>query len=255
MPWNQVATGTLSGLTDATVDKTFGTGIPQFFMTGDGHRSPPFGWTMRCNRLKLHFLDLMANGRLCAHVELHQDQVKENSVPGELLPLFNQQKIFGWELAIYKDLQPLMEQSMTLAGDLAGRVPTEQVRSVVAFDRELVRVHALLHQVGNPPGLAAAMRQHEPYRTYYQGRANGQPQNLDTEQQYLQFLIQYHNTAMALRTGLNNYIGTNITRNINLHPNCTHIITCGDAHITRNNLTQYVLIPAAAQGVADAANM
>jgi hypothetical protein len=231
--------------------------MPQFFMTGDGHRHPPFAWTMACTNLRLRFQTLMSQQQLCAHVEQHQDAVTDNSVPVLLQPLFLQGRVFGWELEIYRHLQPVMEQCMTLAEevDAGRRTPADLLRDVVALDRDVIRIHGLLWQIGNPTGLSGAMAQHEQYRQYYQGLSKGQPRNRATETQYQQFLLNYHRTTMALRTEVNQFIGNNIQKVVDRFPTCTHIITCGDAHITHNPLAQYVQLPGGAAGVVDASNM
>ena len=53
MPWTNVPAGTLKALTDQTIPKLLGgdTPVPRFFMTGDGHGSPPFSWTTVCDTL------------------------------------------------------------------------------------------------------------------------------------------------------------------------------------------------------------
>ena len=49
---------------------------------------------------------------------------------------------------------------------------------------------------------------------------------------------------------VNPYIGKSIQTAMTHHPNETHIITCGDAHILHNDLSNHVNIGAAA-GVVD----
>jgi hypothetical protein len=63
----------------------------------------------------------------------------------------------------------------------------------------------------------------------------------------------YRNAALDLRTTVNPYIGKNIQSVINQYPDCTHLITCGNAHITDSPLFQYVTTtPGSANGVVDA---
>ena len=65
------------------------------------------------------------------------------------------------------------------------------------------------------------------------------------------FLHEYHTAAMGLRTKVNKYIADNIQKIINQHQDCTHLITCGFAHITTNRLDQYITLPSGAEGVVD----
>ena len=104
MPWRTLASGTLKGLSDEKLGTTL-TPMPRFFMTGDGHRQPPFGWTNACKQLRAHFMTLIASKMLCAHVEEHAEQVEGTSVPNWLAVLYDQRRIFGWELTIYRDLR------------------------------------------------------------------------------------------------------------------------------------------------------
>jgi len=253
MPWQNLANGALWGLTNATL-ATLGNPLPRFFMTGDGHRSPPFLWTAVCSDLKLHFQNLMLSGMLCVHVEQHPEDVGEASVPGFLMLLANAGRIFGWELAIYKDLLPIMTQCMDLAG--SSLVPSQVVDDVVRLDKAIIRMNALLWQIGNPLALQGAPARSLAFRQYYEGVAHkGQARIPATEMQFGQFLLGYHNTAMGLRTDVNPYIGLNIQKIVNQYPNCTHLIACGDAHITQNNLSQYVTTtPPGAAGVVDGSN-
>ncbi len=245
-------------LTDLAVASMFkgDTTIPRFFMTGDGHRSPPFAWTMACDTLKLHFQNLMLTDQLCAHVEQQQSDVRPGSVPGPLQLLYQQQRIFGWELDIYKDLLKVMELCLDVASRVSYEAPPKVLNDVVAVDKEIIRVHALLWKIGNPIALRNAAAQSLNYRQYYENVCKAKaPRNLGTERLYSQFLMGYQNIAMGLRTTVNNYIGANIQRVINQFPNCTHLITCGDAHITYNPLAQYILLPQGAVGIVDASAM
>lgn len=253
MPWQNLANGTLWGLTDATLG-TLGNPLPRFFITGDGHRNPPFRWVAACPSLKLHIQNLMLQDLLCVHVEQNPEDVTEKSVPDFFLPLANPRRIFGWELSIYKDLMPVMTQCMDLAA--SSLVPSAVVADVVRLDKDIVRLKGLLWQIGNPVVLQNVPGQSLTFRQYYEGVAHkGQARVPATEQQYGQFVLNLYNALMGLRTDVNPYIGLNIQKIINQYPNHTHLITCGDAHITQNNLSQYVTTtPMGAAGVVDPSN-
>jgi hypothetical protein len=255
MPWQALANGTLWGLTDATLAAALGNPLPRFFMTGDGHRHPPFLWTAACPALKVHLQNLMLNKQLCVHVEQQPDEVSERSVPDFLMLLVSQRRVFGWELAIYKDLLPVMQECMRLAGG-PSMAPSDIVNDVVHLDKDMIRLNALLWQIGNPPALQNIPAQSLRFRDYYEGVAHkGRARVPATELQYQQFLMSYYNAAMGLRTDVNSYIGRNIQTVISQFPNCTHLISCGDAHITHNNLSQFVTTtPPGAQGVVDDSN-
>ena len=204
---------------------------------------------------------LIARQMLCAHVEEYAEQVKDTSVPTWLSVLFDQRRIFGWELTIYRDLGPIMDKCMELMAVVgAGRdLPASVIKDIVALDREMSRVQELLSQVGNPSTFQNVVAQSASYKRYFEGISRksyyviGQPKPRQPaiEQQYITFLLGYHTAAMSLRISANRYIGNSIQRVINKYPNCTHIITCGNAHITTDPLAQYITLPTGVEGVVD----
>jgi hypothetical protein len=234
MAWQLLPNGSFRGLTDTTLNATLGNPLPQFFLSGDGHRHPPFSWAESCPSLKYHFMGLLATRTLCAHVELHQQDVRDDSVPAFLNPLIYEQKVFGWELSIYKQLLPVMELCTDLASNIGLLGPTPAViRDVVLLDKGIVQLDALLWQVGSPAALKKTTESLT-YRKYYEGVGKGGQRNMGTEQEFLQFVLAYNNAAMRLRTDANQYIAQNIWKKIQLHPHDTHLITVGAAHITTN---------------------
>jgi hypothetical protein len=255
MPWRLLPNDTLPALTNATMNATFPGGISQFFMTGDGHGHPPFRWALQCPDLKVHILTLAAQGTLCAHVELHQDGVTEDSVPGELMGLYNQGHIFGWELPIYRDLQVVMDKCLDLVSRVGIDGAAVLAPEVATLHQRMTSVDGNLGQIGNPVAPGGGLAQHNVFLQYFQGVAAGtQAQNAGTENQYRTFLLGYFNWAMGLRTsvGVHQAVAARIQNVINQYPNHTHIIACGDAHITTNPLYNYLPLPPAADGVADA---
>ena len=254
MPWQNVHAGTLAALTDATVTTFLGQGtpIPRFFMTGDGHANPPFMWTMACPAIKLHFQTLMGNHQLFAHVEQQQEDVSDASVPVLLQPLYEQKRIYGWELDIYRELIIPMNLALELIGQVGDVPPSGLVPDVVALDRELIRLQAMLHAIGNPASLQQAAATSFVYRQYYQRAAKPDGvRNLVIERNYQTFLQDYSRATMALRTQANRYIGLKIQNVLNLYPTATHLITCGDAHILHDPLAVYITLPGAALGLVD----
>ena len=201
---------------------------------------------------------------LCAHVEEYAEQVKDTSVPSWLAVLYDQRRIFGWELAIYRDLGPVMEKCtelMPVVGS-GGDLSASDIRAIVALDKEMARVQGLLSQIGNPSAFQNVVSQSAGFRKYFEGIGKKSyvlvgkpnPRQPGIEKQYVAFLLSYHTAAMSLRiSGANRYIGNNIQQVIDQYPDCTHIITCGDAHITTDPLTQYITLPTGAEGVVDPA--
>ena len=237
MPWTLLADGTFKGLSEATIPAILGNPLAKFYLSGDGHRKPPFQWAVR-QAVQGHFLALMGQQRLCLHVEQLPEQVNKDSIPPLFAPLIQQQKVFGWELSMFRDLFPAME----LCLDIVDK-PNPPLSWVVTLDREMLRINGLGWKVGNPPWMHAAVVLSTAYRQYWQ-IVNVKPaiRNKATDKEYQAFLLQYHNDAMQLRIVAHNFIGANITRVITQYPNDTHLITVGDAHITTNPVQQYINI-------------
>ena len=236
MPWTLLAGGTFNGLNPATLAAVVGNPPSRFYLSGDGHRTPPFQWAVRPAVL-LHFQTLMAAGNLCLHVEQLQEDVSSDSLPPLFARLIQQKMVFGWELSMFKDLLPVMNLCM----DLMGQLPNPSLNEVVALHREMIRIDGLGWKVGNPPWMHAAVAQSDIFKTYWSGVASKTtPRNNATQDNYLTFLAQYNNNAMGLRTDANNFIAVNINRVIAAHPNATHLITVGNAHITTNPVQQYI---------------
>lgn len=255
MEWKTLPKGYLSKLRDSKdVSALLNNGTTRVFLTGDGHRHPPFEWAVSCPDLKLHFQQLMGENKLCAHVEQYPDQVDDSSVPHLLQPLVVMKRVFGWELAFYRQLEEVMKLCMELASRLH-EGPVAVLSDVVAMDGGILRIRDLSWEVGGPQFLKDAVGTSWNFRQQYEGAAKKPPTGAAPEMLYRTFLLGYYNNAMALRTGVNRYIGQNITRVLRQYSDSTHIITCGDAHITQDPLHMYIELPAGADGVIDASNM
>lgn len=242
MPWTLLANGTFNGLSDANIDVVLGNPRARFYLSGDGHRTPPFAWATR-PAVQPHFLQLMAAGNLCLHVEQHQEDVTDHSIPEVFNPVFVQQKVFGWELSMFKDLLP----AMTLIMEIMGNLPNPYLSDVVALHRDMVRMDSLAWKVSNPPWIHAALAQSDIYLAYWKQRLETDPRKRiaaigATEDAYMAFINQYNNSCMALRCDANNFIAVNIMNAMAQFPNATHLITVGNAHLVTNPVQQYINI-------------
>ncbi len=254
MPWILHPAGTFNGLNAANLDGVLGLPRARYYLSGDGHRTPPFAWAVR-PAVRAHFLQLMATGDLCLHVEQHQEDVTSESIPALFDPVFVQQKVFGWELSMFKHLQPVMELVM----EIMGALPQPVLSDVVALHREMVRMDSLAWKVGNPPWIHAALANSDTYLAYWKARLHANPgariaANGATEHAYLVFLNQYQNACMALRCDANNFIAINIMNAMARFPLATHLITVGNAHLVTNPVQQYINIGADA-GLIDPSQM
>jgi len=263
MPWTIVPPGTLRALTNGTLAALLrgDTPTPRFFMSGDGHRHPPFGWTEACSELIVYFQQLILADRLCLHVEEQQSSVAHGSVPERLMGLVDRNRVFGWEWAVFDALGPALEVCNQLRAN-DNYQPTAQVYELaVELDKEITRAHAMLWQLGQPPALTAGRDISWRYRHYCQRYLPPRTpldvgpraaRNMALEAQYRTMVINYSTAVMQMRLDGNPFIGRKIQTVIDQFPDSTHLITCGHAHINHNPLQQYVRIPAEAIGIVDA---
>ena len=253
MPWRRLSKGTLKGLSDATLDRTLSP-MPRFFLTGDGHGYPPFEWINACPRLRAHFIDLMAKNKLCAHVEQFKDQVTAQSIPLELCQLYDQRRVFGWELEIFADLLPIIDNCREIAPPVqADHNVFALLDQIVDLLRRMSRVSERLSEIGNPASLDTLARESARYTKYFEGLKQ-RPTSRDRARELDcgKFLMAFQNeVGDKLRTDVNPYIGANIQKKIIEFADCTHLITCGGAHITTNPLDAYIPLAEGAEGVVD----
>lgn len=253
MPWRLLTPCTLKTLTDADIGTAFPGGFPQYFMTGDGHRIPPFNWALQPPGLKVHLLTQMAQGKLCAHVEQHPEDVTEESVPPALYPLFLIKRVFGWELDVYRYIGKTMATCWALMGDVGTKAPAATAQAVANLHQQMTEVQNRLGEIGNPPVHGGGLAAHAPFLQYYSG--NPAP-NAAADEQYQVFLKDYFNWAMGLRTtdGVHHAIAANIKKVTDQYPDSTHLITCGNEHILTNALYNFIILPDGYEGVADPCN-
>lgn len=272
MPWQTLNPGTLWKLTNDNVASIQSSGkMPTVFMTGDGHRNPPFQWITRCESLKQHFQDLLDRDKLCVHVEEYEDQVNCNSVPPLLKPLHTRKRIFGWELEIYRSVELYWDEFATHTLILLQLDPSHPSKKLITSLEKLhmyvCRVQKRLHQIGFPAELAMS-EAHQEYLDYYKDRYEASLpkrfyQTLPRarprmpKKEYSKFAKEYHETALKLRTskGVHTAIGGKIRPALHRHSaGWTHLITCGKEHIDgcSNSLDRFLTLPGGENGVVDA---
>jgi hypothetical protein len=214
--------------------------LPMLFMTGDGHRNPPFAWAVRDLWWGV-FGDIVEMDKLCCHVELFGDQVTQNSVPARLRPVYNRGKVFGWEPDFYRLVLKVMERALQMFANQDQGWTPKDVIWITSNIRAIGTLGYLRHRV------QAAVTPHATALKTSKQRL--------TEKDlpgFARYLLAYQNDAMGLRTAINNVIGANIQRIVDRYPDHMHLITCGDAHITTNPLYGYVNPPVGTYGIADA---
>ena len=218
---------------------------PGVFMTGDGHRTPPFAWT-RLGEWAKFFEAFVSKKLLCCHVELYADQVEATSVPAHLEPVFRNGKVFGWEPEIYKTIQPIIETNLTMIA-AASENENLNLARIIELTTKMITVSdaGYLKDIGGPASsyriLADKLRREASTQEVPSNKFSG----------IAKFLQDYNNAAMELRTGINNEIGKNIQLKLDRYHDHLHLITCGNAHIKYNPLYKFVEPPAGTFGIAD----
>ena len=224
MPWQVVPNGTLRALTNGTLAALLrgDAPVPRFFLTGDGHRHPPFEWTNVCTDLRLHFQTLMAANQLCVHVEMRVSgcgQRQRGTGSAATAGPAGHGLRMGTGNLPSTHAAVDVEESMRIATD-DPRNPSD----VVHFDRELARLHAMLWMIGNPPALTGALATHGPFAAYYRNvakerRASSSPSS-HPHQDVPDRLSQPDHGLPHHPESLYRARRTFIQRAINLHPEC-----------------------------------
>jgi hypothetical protein len=212
---------------------------PTLFMTGDGHREPPFSWTAR-GVWPDFFREMARINNICCHVEKFSHAVTKDDIPITLRPVFNNGKVFGWEPDFYIELHQVMEiclktmSAETVSLDVMGKIANS--------------LNRLANTVPLKPEAATATDY------YLTGMSLAtDPVPMAKLPKYEMFLGKLAGTrAMALRTEIHDIVGATIQRNIDRYPDHLHLITCGDAHMTcKDALYLHIKPPVGTFGVAD----
>lgn len=214
---------------------------PMLFMTGDGHRNPPFQWVDR-GVWKGSFKDLVDDDKVCCHVETYSDAVNINCVPSSLVKVFLNGKVFGWEPDFYKILQVIMETALDMLVE-ASRTSKYSKNDIHFVTKEMYRVHHQGHLIGEG---RLAMTFWDIARSY-----NVQQVSSSSLPGFTDFLKHYQKQAMKLRTLIHPQIAGRIQKRIDEFPDHLHLITCGDAHVKINPLYGYIKPATGTFGVAD----
>lgn len=268
MAWRKLDPRTLATLTDKSLKSIqFSGKMPTVFVTGDAHRNPPFRWIDSCrsDTLKRHFEDLVNQGQLCVHVEQYKNQIKTDSVPKSLRKLIGMQRIFGWELEVYRYFQEVMRECSPNGRGLLElddrKVPNSYlIKSLEDVHRNICEADKRLKDIGYPTTLKGKMEAHGEYLKYYKHlRDESRPKSIvgklttgwgakptKPSKNYLTFLQEYSTAANKLRTSpsVHTAIARKIQSTINVHSGCTHLITCGSKHLLcEHPLFKFILSP------------
>lgn len=213
--------------------------VPMVFMTGDGHRRPPFKWT--CHEHWLSFFDaLVAANEICCHVEKYSDAVESEDVPANLQKVFMNNKVFGWEPEIFKDLEKIQNECFRMMGE--DKISISEVRILTNSMRRVTLSNYLEDEsnIASEFYLNAIALRSE----YF---------SLSALKGYENFIGKYAGTSvMKLRTLIHAEVGSTIEGHMKLLPDHMHIVTCGDAHISCSDpLYDHVAPPIGTFGIAD----
>lgn len=136
--------------------------------------------------------------------------------------------------------------------------PTEgNLARARVFFQGLEILHPRLGQIGNPPHLFGALQTCRAYIAY-SGPFNRQffkatTRNPAIELSYATMVNNFRIDAMAQRTGAHQYLGPMIRNRMLQYPDCTHLITVGNAHLINNPIQHHIPLPPGEIGVVDAA--
>jgi hypothetical protein len=217
---------------------------PKAYMTGDGHRKPPFEWAAQ-GRWPDFFKQFIEKNKICCHVETFSDAQLAGSVHELFEPVLANRKVFGFEPDVFKFLKEIINYNYVMRPSIES-----------GQDQKLSDIK----QVFNAIWLVGRLRYLEDEATEAKKQVDNikklgvDPIPAKALPLWSAFLSKYNNAAMELRTVVNNEIGANMQRIINKFPDHVHMITCGDAHIKVNPLYQHIRLPIGCYGFADEHN-
>lgn len=214
--------------------------VPMLFMTGDGHRHPPFEWTARPPWADF-FAELVRDNSICCHVEKYADAVVLEDVPDNLRGVFQNHKVFGWEPEFYKTIQASQQLGLDFWPKLDEK-PAHPKSEVVALTKAMIQVGMMGYARDESD---RAMRIYELVQSLGDPVPTGKLTGLGD------LIRDFQRATMRLRTEINKEIGDNIQKTVNTYPGDMHLITCGDAHIITNPLYKFIHPPVGTFGVAD----
>ncbi len=223
--------------------------VPMVFMTGDGHREPPFKWAT-FGPWADFFREIVDDNNICCHVEKYSDAVAPGCVPEAFAKVFRNGKVFGWEPEVFKVIQSIIQKIWGLRSHLLseGSLKKSDIEGVT---QQMLRVS----REGYLDGEGAIAK----FLGDKARNSKSDPVPATEIPEFDDLLRIYNHNAMALRTKIHNRVGETIQRRIDEYPDHFHLITCGDAHmiITEDDgvnyppLYSYVRPPTGCFGVAD----
>jgi hypothetical protein len=217
---------------------------PMVYMTGDGHRTPPFKWATTDTWADF-FTQFIGMNKICCHVETFSDEVKASSVPKLFEPVFHNHKVFGFEPNVFKTIMDIIH----FIWEIRPKISIGEAQSLSVI-RSVITQMSAVHDMGYLRNEGEnAMKQWDQIRGL--GKKGWDPVPAKALSYFSLFLSEYNDAAMNLRTVVNDEMGAKIQRIIKQFPDHIHMITCGDAHIYMNPLYQYIQPPLGCFGIAD----
>ena len=108
MSWIILNNGDLKNNFSHVIEKH---GFPRVFLTGDGHRHPPFQWICQHS---VYFIRLCEKNKLILHVEELSEKISSDSVPPMLNRLVNEKRVFSFELKEFAEIAALRSKLQNL---------------------------------------------------------------------------------------------------------------------------------------------
>lgn len=234
-------------------------GLPQFYITGDGHRDPPFKWAVESG-LKPHFAELAEKGKLVAYVEEFQKNVSVNSVPASLKSLALSGRVIGFEPDVWRVLEPEMQILQNQAVELMSTAKNLS-DTVSKAHGAIKRVVQCAGQLGNP-GFILDIQEYVKVFDLYVGKVapsglssmftKAEKRDSNREMSHGKTLAKFNNQLMNLRTTIGNQqMAAELLKGFVKYSDSVHIVSIGKHHIDNNPIQNLLAIPKDAVGVVD----
>ncbi|MCP4344662.1 MAG: hypothetical protein GY795_03935 [Desulfobacterales bacterium] len=269
MPWLELKAG---GLTDPNEEQNL-TVINSkhnvsVFLTGDGHSEPPFLWTEHSVLTRDILPKLINKNLVCAYVETYNNEVTADDVPDWMLKVFQNKKVFGWELDFFRLIKDLNDASQNWRMNLNNK-KYDHNKALITIDgllEQVIKRRGEVNMTGKMLNAAQSFRTNsKPYIVESQGymsyaasfvhtpKKNEQKKN-PTHNDYNRLAEQSRNVKdelLNLRDRCNRSFAASIWKYMKNYEHHLHFIACGDAHVKIDPIQNYLNLPKKETGIVD----
>lgn len=231
---------------------------PLAFLAGDGHGSPPFGWTKTEEWWAILGPKVIANQVYC-HVEQTAAQVGERSVPWFLAPLLGHHKVRGWELPVSDEILNAMGIFVKNRHFAPARLPKRLVDEMCTVTARVAAVGLMRDEDTDLQNFRRSLLPTQQtiadnlIQIHEDHFGNGDCLLPEKGELFMKLCTKYHDAVVGHRTNphMHRAIAEPLAEVINLHRDHVHLIAIGYTHLMDNPFYNYLALPEGYFGIAD----